>query len=84
MALQAGGLCRVGSFTGVFVDGKREVAKDDTQTRTVILFNFLKRPGEPTAGWTLEVAEFFERDRSIGRSARVHGIGCLRCDRLFL
>ena len=82
--LQTCRLGRVGRFVSVFVDDKWEVAEDDSQMRAVFILDFLKGPGEPTTWWTLEVAEFFNRDRSISRSADVHGTARFRCERLFL
>src|SRR5437868_2004467 len=62
----------IGSLMGMFVNGKGEIAEDDTQTRGVIALNLLEVRFQSAARRTLEVRVFFKRNRGISRAARVY------------
>jgi hypothetical protein len=51
---------------------ERKVPEDDPQLAPKFLLDLTKRPGQSTAGWTLKIPIFFERDRRISRTAHVH------------
>ena len=77
-ALLARGFGGESGFTRVPVHRKRKMAKDDTQTRAVILLELVDRTRKHAAGRTLEIAEFLECDRRIGISQNVNRFGVVR------
>src|SRR5438445_11393715 len=50
---------------------ERKIPPDNTQTRAVILLEFTNYLSRGGAGWTLEVAEFLQRNRRAGLAANM-------------
>jgi len=76
--LQAGGLGGERGFPGVLVHGQGEFIKNHTELKAEIFFKLLERSRDCTAGRTLEVAEFFERDGRRRLAAHVERRGFVR------
>jgi hypothetical protein len=54
----------------MLVNGQREVAKDNAQSGKIV-GELVQRLGKRAARRTLEVTEFFQRNRGIGRAQGV-------------
>src|SRR6266404_8813307 len=69
-------LCRFGSQGGIaseLMHREGKIAKDQPHTWMILFYQLIEKRGEVGTGWAFEIAEFFERNRSLRVAANMNG-----------
>ena len=72
-ALQTGTFGSQGRIASELMHREGKIAKDQPHTWMILFYQLIEKRGEVGTGWAFEIAEFFERNRSLRVAANMNG-----------